>query len=185
MSPRCSVYIATSLDGFIARADGSIDWLMDANANVPAGEDCGYATFMSSIDAIVMGRATFEQVLMFPEWPFGSMPVVVVSRTMQTLPPNTPNTVRLSHETPTELLARLATEGVKRVYVDGGKTIQSFLAEGLITDITITTIPILLGSGLPLFGTIDHDVHLRHVSTTAYPFGFVQNTYSKVRSELK
>jgi len=177
MSPRCSVYIATSLDGFIARVDGSIDWLMEANSSVPAGEDCGYTAFMATVDTIVMGRATFEQVLTFSEWPFGSTPVVVVSRTMQALPPNTPNSVHLSHDTPTELLARLASEGVKRVYVDGGKTIQSFLAEGLITDITITTIPILLGSGLPLFGTIDHDVHLRHVSTTAYPFGFVQSTY--------
>ena len=177
---RCSVYIATSLDGFIARTDGSIDWLMEANAGVPAGEDCGYAAFMSTINTIVMGRATFEQVLTFPEWPFGSMPIVVLSRTLHALPVGVPETVRLSSASPRDLVAQLASEGVERVYVDGGKTIQSFLADGLITDLTITLIPVVLGSGLPLFGPLDRDVALRHVSTTAYPFGFVQNTYHVV-----
>lgn len=177
MFPRCSVYIATSLDGFIARTDGSIDWLMDANANVPEGEDCGYALFMSSVDAIVMGRATFEQVLTFADWPFGSMPVVVMSRTMKSLPPTTPSSVSVTDESPTELVQRLAAQGIQRIYVDGGKTIQSFLAEALIADITITYIPVILGSGLPLFGPLTHDVNLQHRSTTSYPFGFVQSTY--------
>ncbi len=178
----CAVFIATSLDGFIARADGRIDWLNDANTKIPAGEDCGYASHIERIDALVMGWNTFEQVLTFDEWPYGEMPVVVLTRRVRTRerPERTPPTVTFSDEAPAVLVPRLATLGLRRLYVDGGLTIQRFLTAGLINSITITTIPLLLGSGKPLFGALRADVPLEHERTTAYEFGFVQSTYRVV-----
>lgn len=177
MMPQCSVFIATSLDGFIARNDGAIDWLDRANATVTPGEDCGYSAFMSSVDALVMGRNTFELAVSFPEWPYGSTPLIVLSRSLSTLPPQTPPTVSLSSLHPADLASELGSKGLRHLYVDGGLTIQSFLAAGLIDDITITTIPVLLGSGKPLFGSLSTDVSLKHISTRAFDFGFVQSTY--------
>ena len=177
MNARCSVFIATSLDGFISRSDGSIDWLNEANTVVPAGEDCGYAQFMSTVDALVMGRNTFEQVLSFEEWPYGSKPVVVLSRHLRSLPKHLPPTVSLSAEAPAALVARLLTEGLRHLYIDGGLTIQSFLTENLIDEMTITTIPVLLGSGKSLFGPLQRDVQLKLLSSKAFEFGFVQSKY--------
>jgi dihydrofolate reductase len=177
MRPRCSVFVATSLDGFISREDGRIDWLEAANATVPAGEDCGYAAFFATVDALVMGRGTFETALAFPEWPYGAKPVFVVSRTLTQLPESTPATVSLSDEPPTELVARLHAEGFRHLYVDGGRTIQAFLSAGLIDELTITVIPVLLGAGRPLFGPLWADVALELVASRSYPFGFVQNRY--------
>jgi len=178
---KCSVFIATSLDGFIAREDGSIDWLNEANEKVPAGEDCGYGAFMSNVDTLVMGRKTFEQVLTFGAWFYGATPVVVLSRSPVELPPDLPATVSCSQESPPGLVARLSAEGKKHLYVDGGLTIQSFLEYDLIDELTVTVIPILLGAGKPLFGRLQGDVSLRHVCTHTYEFGFVQSTYSVVR----
>lgn len=177
MTIKCSVFIATSLDGFIARSDGSIDWLDAANAAVPPDEDCGYGAFMSTIDTLVMGRNTFEQVLTFGEWPYGSMPVVVMSHRAVPLPSEAPQTVTTSRETPTDLVTSLAAQDKHHLYIDGGLTVQSFLAEGLIDELTITVIPILLGTGKPLFGPLSTDVHLSHISTQTYEFGFVQHKY--------
>ncbi len=177
MTITCSVFIATSLDGFIARPDGSLDWLDAANSMVPAGEDCGYAAFLSTVDTLVMGRKTFEQVLTFGEWPYGFMPVVVMSHHIDSLPSNSPQTVMSSRETPGDLVARLSAEGYRHLYIDGGLTVQSFFAEGLIDDITITVIPILLGTGKSLFGPLSSDTHLSHVATRVYEFGFVQHKY--------
>ena len=177
MTIKSSVFIATSLDGFIARTEGSIDWLNEANSIVPSGEDCGFAGFMESVDVLVMGRNTFEQVLSFGEWPYGDKKVVVLSRKGVAVPVTIKNKVSTSSEDPKSLVERLEAEGVKHLYIDGGKTIQSFLASNLIDEITITTIPVLLGAGLPLFGPLKKDINLKHVSTNAYPFGFVQNRY--------
>jgi dihydrofolate reductase len=174
---KCSVFIATSLDGFISRTDGSIDWLNKANAIVPEGEDCGYAQFMSSIDALILGRNTFEQVLTFGEWAYKSIPVVVLSRHLNTLPSNVPATVSLSAENPTQLVERLSAEGLNHLYVDGGITIQSFLAAGLIDEITVTIIPVLLGSGKSLFGALPNDLQIEHVASKVFDFGFVQSRY--------
>jgi dihydrofolate reductase len=177
MNIRASVYIATSLDGFIARRDGSIDWLNEAHALVPKGEDCGFQAFMDSVDALIMGRKTYEQVLSFGEWPYGQTTVVVLSHNPISIPSHLPDTVTHSSESPHALLERLAAEGVQHVYVDGGSTIQGFLAESLIDEITITRIPVVLGDGIPLFAPTEKDIKLTHVSTTAYDFGFVQTTY--------
>jgi dihydrofolate reductase len=177
MRVRCSVFIATSLDGFIARSDGGIDWLIDANTLLPRGEDCGYGEFASTIDAIIMGRNTFEQALTFSSWPYGTTPLVVLSRSLTSLPPQTPATVSCSNESPGKLVVRLTASGCRRLYVDGGLTIQSFLQAGLIDDLTITTIPVLIGSGKRLFGELASDVHLELMSSRAFDFGFVQSTY--------
>ncbi|MBT3378981.1 MAG: dihydrofolate reductase [Lentisphaerae bacterium] len=174
---KASVYIATSLDGFIARRNGSIDWLNDAHALVPEGEDCGFGAFMDSVDALIMGRKTYEQVLSFGQWPYGETPVVVLSHRPPGGPSHLPNTVSYSSETPKALLKRLSGLGMKHVYVDGGNTIQGFLVEALIDEITITTIPVAIGDGIPLFNPTGEDVKLTHLRTTAYDFGFVQTTY--------
>lgn len=178
MSARVSVYIATSLDGYIARNGGELDWLDNASATVPDGEDCGFQEFMDSIDTMVMGRKTYERVLSFGQWPYGQIPVVVLSRNPVSFPPSLANTLSHSSESPRDLLHRLSGEGTQHVYVDGGATIQGFLSEGLVDQITVTVIPVLLGEGLRLFGQIRSDIHLTHIRTIAYEFGFVQTTYS-------
>ena len=174
---KCRVFIATSLDGYISRPDGCIDWLDEANALVPAGEDCGFARFMSGIDALVMGRNTFEQVLTFGEWPYGATPVIVISHSLTLLPAHLPATVSLSTEEPAQLVQRLSAAGLEHLYIDGGLTIQRFLSAGLIDEISITLIPVLLGQGKPLFGPLAADIHLELVSSQSYDFGFVQNNY--------
>jgi len=175
--PKCSVFIATSLDGYIAWIDGGIDWLEQANTLVPKGEDCGYGEFMATMDALVMGRHTFELAMSFSDWPYGQTPVCVLSSRMTTLPRDAPSTVSLSKEMPLALVARLAAQGMKHLYIDGGVTIQRFLASALIDEVIITRIPVLLGSGRPLFGPLTQDVHLEHIATRAYDFGFVQSKY--------
>ena len=177
MTLNASVFIATSLDGYIARRDGSLDWLDEANARVPGGEDCGYRAFMDSVDTLVMGRNTYEKVLTFGAWPYGDTPVIVLSHRAIAFPAHLPGCVSHSDEAPPVLLTRLAAKGVRHVYVDGANTIQHFLAAGLIDRLTITTIPVILGDGIPLFAPGSSDIWLTHVGTTAFEFGFVQTTY--------
>ncbi len=182
---KTSVFIANSLDGYIARNDGAIDWLNAANEMAPPGEDCGYAAFMSTIDVIIMGRNTFELVLSFGGWHYGDKRLIVLSRKPYAIPAHVPKTVTASSESPAALLQRLSAEGATHAYVDGGLTIQSFLRAGLINDITITLIPVILGEGKPLFGSVAADVHLRSISSHRYDFGFVQIKYAVVASEVK
>lgn len=184
MRAKASVFIATSLDGFIARPDGSIDWLNDANAVVPSSEDCGYNEFMQSVDVLVMGRNTFELALTFDPWPYAGKKVVVLSSRPLTIPASLPNTVCASCESPDVLVERLSAEGTRHLYVDGGITIQRFLAAGLIDDITITLIPVILGQGRPLFGATENDITLVHVTTRTFEFGFVQIKYCVVRQGI-
>ena len=173
---KISVFIATSLDGFIARQNGDIDWLVNAgDANDP--EDYGYGAFIATVDCIVMGRNTFEKVLSFPEWPYAGKRVVVISRTLNTTPEHAAGKVELSAGPVEQLAAQLNSEGHGRIYIDGGKTVQSFLRAGLVTDMTLTRIPILIGSGLPLFGELPGDIHLDHIETKTYRSGFVQSLH--------
>jgi dihydrofolate reductase len=182
---KCSVFIATTLDGFISRRDGSIDWLENANGMVPTGEDCGYGEFMATVDALVMGRNTFEMAITFDPWPYGTTPVIIMSSRLKSLPPATPATVSLFSGSPEALLSEAASRNLKHLYIDGGLTIQGFLAAGLIDDITITKIPVLLGDGKPLFGPLPKDVKLEHISTHSYPFGFVQSRYRIAKEAMK
>lgn len=174
---KCSVFIATSLDGYIARSDGSIDWLEQANQLIPAGEDCGYAAFMESIDALVMGRHTFEKKVQFSKWPY-TKPVIVLSTQAIQVPENLKNHVFIYNLAPTELVKHLAAQGYQHLYIDGGLTIQRFLAAKLINEITLTLIPTLLGEGKRLFAPNYPEQTLALVDSKMYPFGFLQLKYS-------
>jgi dihydrofolate reductase len=173
MALMVSVYIATSLDGFIARKDGEIDWLP-----VPSegGEDYGYAEFISTIDHIVMGRNTFEKVLSFGGWHYEKKVIVLTSRNL-TLPPDLTEKVESASLPPRELVRQLEQRGSRHIYLDGGLTIQRFLREGLVNEMTITTIPVLIGEGLPLFGPLDKDIKLELLESKSFKNGLVQNRY--------
>ncbi|HEY5940744.1 MAG TPA: dihydrofolate reductase family protein [Gemmatimonadales bacterium] len=165
-----SVFIGTSLDGFIARANGDIDWL-------PADpEEHGYEAFIASVDALVIGRKTYETVLAFDTWPYGEKPVFVLSTSALAPAPAGAVVEHMSGD-PAEIVAQLAERGVRHIYVDGGITIQRFLQAGLIQRLIITRIPVLIGSGIPLFGPLLGDIALRHVATRQYASGLVQSEY--------
>jgi dihydrofolate reductase len=171
----CHVYIATSLDGYIARSDGGLDWL---EGWPEVGHDYGYRAFVDGVDGIVMGRGTFEAVRDFNPWPY-ARPVVVASRTltMADVPLALHRQVEVHAGQPRVILAAVAQRGWQRVYLDGGRLMQAFLREGLVEDLIITRLPILLGAGRALFGEVLQDVRLLHVETTAYASGFVQSRY--------
>jgi len=177
--PSCHVFIATSLDGFIARENGDIDWLLARDASE---EDHGYLRFIAEIDAIVMGRGTYEKVLEFEAWPY-ERPVLVLSATLAgaSVPERLVGKVRVQALSPEDALSMLRAEGCRRVYVDGGKLIQSFLQRGLIEDMVITLVPVLLGGGRPLFGPLEADLALAHEATVSFPSGLVQARYRVVR----
>lgn len=177
MLAKCSVFIATSLDGFIARDDGSIDWLMKANTLVPPGEDCGYKSFMSTVDGLVMGRHSFEKVLSFDSWPYEELSVFVMSSQTIQIPNHLKKFVSISSETPLQLVKQLSSQGFKHLYIDGGITIQKFIVDNLIHELTITLIPVLLGTGRSLFGPLMHDIKLDHIETKCFEGGFVQLKY--------
>jgi len=184
MQVSVSVFIATSLDGFIARENGELDWLDEANATVPEGEDCGYRDFMGSIDALIMGRHTYEKVLSFGPWPYGATPVIVLSHQPIEFPADFPDCVSHSSETPQELCDRLSTDGATHLYVDGGITIQRFLQADLIDELTVTVIPVILGAGIPLFGPLEDDIPLSHCRTRTFDCGFVQTKYRVTNRRL-
>ena len=169
------VFIATSLDGFIARENGDIDWLL---AHDQAGEDHGYDDFIGDIDAIVMGRGTYEAVRSMGAW-FYTRPVLVLSKRLarQEVPYELSGKVRFSDKSPESAMAMLTSEGARRAYVDGGRIIQSFLERDMINDMVITRVPILLGTGRPLFGDGHRDVALEHKGTRSFPSGLVQSHY--------
>jgi len=170
------VFIATSLDGFIARSNGDLDWLTGAES-APTEQDYGYREFMDTVDTIVLGRNTFELVLTFDTWPYGGKKVVVLSSRTPAIPPHLVDSVEWLSLPPQRLVERLAAQGATHLYVDGGKTVQGFLNAGLIDELVITRVPILIGTGIPLFGPLDHDVRLTHIATQQFENGFVQSRY--------
>ena len=169
---KASVFIATSVDGFIARPDGDLDWLPGGDV-----EDHGYDAFMLTVDMIVMGRGTYEKVLTFGDWAYGETPVVVLTSNPASLPTPPAPTISAMGGSPQEIVAALQKRGATSLYIDGGVTIQRFLAAGLIQRVIITRVPVVLGRGRPLFGELDHDVRLRHVSSRAFDSGLVQSEY--------
>lgn len=171
------VFIATSIDGFIADRDGNIDWL-ESIPN-PENDDLGYNQFIASVDAIIMGRVTFETVLGFDiDWPY-EIPVFVMSRTLNAIPERLSDRVALVEGTHHEILKAIHAKGYENLYIDGGSTIQGFLKEGLIDQLIITTIPILLGGGIPLFGSLDQPQNFQHVKSTRFLDCMVQNEYRR------
>ncbi|CAG35434.1 dihydrofolate reductase family protein [Desulfotalea psychrophila] len=173
---KVSVYIATSLDGYIARADGDISWLREAGSSA-GQEDYGYGEFFRSVDCMILGRKSFETVLSFPTWPYTGKRVIVLTKTLEEIPARVRGRVELYSGLMKELVASLEAEGCRRIYIDGGKIIRSFLRKNLLTDITITRIPLLLGEGIRLFGETGYDIKLRHIKTKSYESGFVKSTY--------
>lgn len=176
MTIKCSVFIATSLDGFIARADGGLDWLPQVG-EAEGSEDYGYREFIASVDTLVMGRKTYELALTFKEWPYSGKKVVVLSSRYPATPTRLAEGIDGVSCSPRELVERLSNRGARHLYVDGGKTIQGFLNTGLIHEMTITRVPVLLGDGIPLFGRLERDIRLQHVATKAYANGLVQSRY--------
>jgi dihydrofolate reductase len=174
--PTTVVYIATSLDGFIARPDGAIDWL-----GPPEGEDYGWAEFIAAIDAIVMGRVTFEQVVSFGVWRYEGTPLTVLSRSLKNVPDHLKGKAEISTKEPITLLEHLAARGCKRVYVDGGKTVQIFMRADLIDELVITRIPVLIGQGIPLFGPLDGDFFNDTATTESFAAGLVKSSYRRRR----
>lgn len=175
--PATVVYVARSLDGFIARADGAVDWLGEPEGD----EDYGWAEFLATIDAIIMGRVTFEQVLTFGAWPYEGTPLTVLSTTIDTVPEHLVGKADVSALEPSALLRQLANKGCRRVYVDGGRTVQTFLSADLIDEMVLTTLPVLIGDGIPLFGPLHSDLVWTHVSTRVFGSGLVQSSYRRLR----
>jgi dihydrofolate reductase len=173
---KASVFIATSLDGFIARENGDLDWLTGAQS-ASTEQDYGYQDFMDTVDTVVMGRNTFELASTFDAWPYGGKRVVVLSSRPSAVPPHLADGVEWLSMPPRRLVEWLAAQGAAHLYVDGGKTIQGFLGAGLIDELTITRIPVLIGTGVPLFGPLDHDIRLAHIATRQFENGFVQSKY--------
>jgi dihydrofolate reductase len=166
-----SVFVGTSLDGFIARPNDDLDFLPEGG-----GEPHGYDEFMATVDALVIGRRTFEKVLTFGKWPYGKKRVVVLSSNPLDLTAIAGAVEQMSG-TPAEIVERLAATGTNNLYIDGGVTIQQFLNAGLIERLIITRVPVLIGEGIPLFGKLLKDIPLRHVATRQYASGLVQSEY--------
>jgi dihydrofolate reductase len=168
---KASIFVGTSLDGFIARANGAFDFLPQ-----DGGEPHGYDDFIATVDTLVMGRNTFDVVMAMPTWPYGSKPVIVLSSRPLTVTPPGIQIERMSGAL-AEIVSRLEARGIRHIYVDGGLTIQRFLREGLIQTLIITRVPVLIGDGIPLFGALSHDIVLRHVGTRSLAGGLVQSEY--------
>jgi dihydrofolate reductase len=174
---KASVYIGTSLDGFIARNDGNIEWLVQF-ANDEAIK--AYEEFVKRIDAIVIGRGTFEKVLSFPSWPYNRK-VFLLSNSIKQVPDSLKEKVTLLSMKPQALLNYLLGQGFSRIYIDGGKVIQDFLKEDCIDELIISKAPVLIGNGIPLFGHLDTDRSFKHIRTEAYSNGLVKSYYERKR----
>jgi dihydrofolate reductase len=167
-----SVFVGTSVDGFIARLNGDLDFLPP-----DGGEPHGYNEFIATVDALVIGRKTFETVLAFPTWPYGKKQVFVLSSRTLDLSAVRDGVVEQMSGSPAEIFSELSTRGFKHLYVDGGITVQGFLRAGLIQRLIVTRVPVLIGSGIPLFGELLRDIPLRHVETKSYASGLVKTEY--------
>lgn len=177
MDIRCSVFIATSIDGFIARPDGDIEWLHRPEYETAELNGVTYERFIATVDALVMGRKTLEKVSSFPDWPYEGTPVIALSHQPQQIPAHLEGKVEVMAGDVTSLVATLAERGMKHLYIDGGQTIQAFLDAGLVNELIITRIPVLLGQGIPLFSQVGSERELQHIGTYVSDNGFVQSRY--------
>ena len=185
MNIKFSIYIATTLDGFIARPDGSLDWLpgSDGSGESLDQEDYGMGAFMATVDALLMGRNTYDLVKSFDgPWPYGKVPAYVLSNTMkqEDVPDKHKDKVNIIKGDPATVATILNDDKINHVYVDGGKTIQQYLRAGLITQLILTKVPVLIGRGISLFGPLEKDLHLKLENTKSYDNGFTQTTYQVI-----
>jgi dihydrofolate reductase len=169
---QASVFVGTSVDGFIARPNGDLDFL-------PAGggEPHGYDEFLATVDVLIIGRKTYETVLAFPQWPYGKKRVVVLGSRPMDFSARGGVVPEQMAGPPAEIVSRLAASGARHAYVDGGITIQGFLRAALVQRLIITRVPVLIGEGIPLFGVLPRDIKLRHVATQHYRSGLVKTEY--------
>ncbi len=172
---KASVFVGTSLDGFIARENGELDWLTGSDES--GGANYGFKDFFDTVDMLVMGRHTYEKVLTFDQWYYGTKPVIVLTTRQLEIPQRLAATVESMSGPPAEIVQRLAARGAKHLYIDGGNTIQRFLSAGLVNRIIISRLPILIGKGISLFGPLPRDIKLRHMSTREFAGGMVQSEY--------
>lgn len=173
----CSVFCGISLDGFIARADGALDFL-EGDGTAEMG-DHGYEAFVAGIDAIVMGRNSFEKVMSFDAWPYTKKVIVLSTRAVDLSAARARGAdVEVMNASPQELVDQLAAKGFRRLYIDGGLTVQRFLRAGLIDRLIVTHVPVLIGQGIPLFGALEKDLRLKLVDSRAHPGGLVQSEYA-------
>ena len=174
---KASVFIGTSVDGFIARPNGTFDFLP-----ADGGEPHGYNEFFASVDALVIGRKTYETVEAFADWPYGKKQVIVLSsRPLDFSKLRGANIEQMAGD-PAEIARRLEARGTRHIYVDGGVTIKQFLRAGLIQRLVITRVPVLIGQGIPLFGAIPKDILLKHVATQSYASGLVKSEYEVINA---
>ncbi|TLX77660.1 dihydrofolate reductase [Labilibacter sediminis] len=179
MTTKNIVFIATSLDGYIADKEGGLDWLHSIPN--PDNNDMGYGALIKRVDAIVMGRNTFETVCSFGiDWPY-TIPVFVLSTTLKSIPEKYIKQVQLVNGSLTEVLNKIHNMGFNNLYIDGGTTIQSFLKEDLIDEMILTTIPVLLGGGAHLFTNIPKELEFEHVKSELFLNHIVQNHYKRKR----
>lgn len=181
---RCSAFIATSADGYIATPDGGVEWLASAGcADVDKSEpdDMGFKAYIASIDCLIMGRKTLQKLASFnltdEQWPYGDRRIVALSRSQKSLPANLSGKAEFYHGSIPDLLAKLQSEGHQQAYIDGGETITAFIEQRLLDEITVTVAPLLLGEGIPLFGRLSQSVPLHQTRTRHFPNGFVQLHY--------
>ncbi len=176
MTLKTSVFIAASLDGFIARENGDLDWLTGQPSGDP-DEDYGYSSFIDTVDVLVMGRHTYEKVRSFDIWPYQDLHVVVLSTQKPEVPDELKKNVEVRNLSPRDVVKKLSDEGFQHAYIDGGRTLSQFLNAGLLDELIITRIPVLIGNGIPLFEKIDQDIHLVHEESASFDNGFVQSRY--------
>ena len=178
-----SVFLGMSVDGFIARLDGDITWLTGGaaeNAGPDDGEggDFGFTDFVAGVDAVLMGRSTYAFIESFADWPYQGRPVHVLSTTLE---PGADQRITV-HRSLADVVAALSKAGCRRVYVDGGRTVHQFLRAGLVADLTLSRVPVLIGTGHTPFGPFPGDIRLEHVRTRTFAGGMVQSTYRVLRS---
>lgn len=181
---KCSVFIATSTDGYIAKEDGNVDWLHTAgNPEADMGDqaDMGFNDYISSVDCMIMGRKCMEVIanmnLTDEQWPYGDIRIITLSHTMRNPPSGVEGRVEMYSGDILELIAELEKSGFKHAYIDGGQTIQAFINLQLINEITITQVPILLGKGIPLFAETFKDIKLENCQAHAFPNDYIQLKY--------
>lgn len=177
--PKISVFIATSIDGYIAKKNNDIDWLTKFSPPTDESEDkdCGFSKFFSSVDVLVMGRNSYEVVSHFNSWPYEGKRVIVLSSTLTSICKQ----AELFKGDITQLIKELHSDGIKHIYVDGGATISQFLNMGLVDQLIISIIPVVLGSGIPLFSKINNDKWCRLISSQAFSNGLVQLKYEAIK----
>jgi dihydrofolate reductase len=168
--PKISIYIATSIDGYIARIDGSLDWLDRVGG---FDEDYGFQKLLNNIDAVILGRHTYEVAASVIDWPYKGKRIVVLSNSLKTVRKE----AELFQGDLTQLISQLYSEGIKHIWIDGGATISQFLDLQMVDSMTLSVIPVILGAGIPLFRAIGKELSCRLISSQSYPSGLVQLNY--------